>query len=126
MPESFWFLTTNANSLKRRKRHLVKCSNATQTVSGWTFITPFSSKLQFTGAGIQDMLVVGVYYAGISTTISLTNLLVTRRTLTMPGMRNRRILIPFITITVLLMLRALAVITPVLGSAMLMLALDRH
>jgi len=72
------------------------------------------------------MLVVGVYYAGISTTISLTNLLVTRRTLTMPGMRNRRILIPFISITVLLMLRALAVITPVLGSAMLMLALDRH
>jgi heme/copper-type cytochrome/quinol oxidase subunit 1 len=72
------------------------------------------------------MLVVGVYYAGISTTISLTNLLVTRRTLTMPGLRNRRILIPFITITVLLMLRALAVITPVLGSAMLMLVLDRH
>jgi heme/copper-type cytochrome/quinol oxidase subunit 1 len=72
------------------------------------------------------MLIVGVYYAGISTTISITNLLVTRRTLTMPGMRNRRILIPFITITVLLMLRALAVITPVLGSAMLMLVLDRH
>jgi heme/copper-type cytochrome/quinol oxidase subunit 1 len=72
------------------------------------------------------MLVVGVYYAGISTTISITNLLVTRRTLTMPGMRNRRILIPFITITVLLMLRALAVITPVLGSSMLMLVLDRH
>jgi len=72
------------------------------------------------------MLVVGVYYAGISTTISLTNLLVTRRTLTMPGMRNRRIIMPFISITVLLMLRALAVITPVLGSAMLMLILDRH
>lgn len=126
MPESFWFLTTNASSVKRRKRHLVKCSNATQTVSGWTFITPFSSKLQFTGAGIQDMLVVGVYFAGISTTISITNLLVTRRTLTMPGMRNRRIIIPFISITVLLMLRALAVITPVLGSAMLMLILDRH
>jgi heme/copper-type cytochrome/quinol oxidase subunit 1 len=82
--------------------------------------------LQFTGAGIQDMLIIGVYYAGISTTISLTNLLVTRRTLTMPGMRNRRIIMPFISITVLLMLRALAVITPVLGSAMLMLALDRH
>ncbi len=126
LPETFWFLATNANTLKRRKRHLVKCSSATQTVSGWTFITPFSSKLQFTGAGIQDMLVVGVYYAGISTTISLTNLLVTRRTLTMPGMRNRRIIIPFISITILLMLRALAVITPVLGSAMLMLILDRH
>jgi heme/copper-type cytochrome/quinol oxidase subunit 1 len=72
------------------------------------------------------MLVVGIYFAGISTTISLTNLLVTRRTLTMPGMRNRRILLPFISITILLMLRALAVITPVLGSAMLMLVLDRH
>lgn len=126
MPESFWFLTTNSNSIKRRKRHIVKCSNATQTVAGWTLITPFSSKLQFTGAGIQDMLVVGIYFAGISTTISLTNLLVTRRTLTMPGMRNRRILLPFISITILLMLRALAVITPVLGSAMLMLVLDRH
>jgi heme/copper-type cytochrome/quinol oxidase subunit 1 len=72
------------------------------------------------------MLVIGVYFAGVSTTISLTNLLVTRRTLTMPGMKNRRILMPFISITVLLMLRALAVITPVLGSAMLMLILDRH
>jgi heme/copper-type cytochrome/quinol oxidase subunit 1 len=72
------------------------------------------------------MLIIGVYFAGISTTISLTNLLVTRRTLTMPGMKNRRIIMPFISITVLLMLRALAVITPVLGSAMLMLALDRH
>jgi len=126
MPESFWVLTTNANTLKKRKRHIVKCSNATQTVSGWTFITPFSSKLQFTAAGVQDMLIIGVYYAGISTTISLTNLLVTRRTLTMSGLRNRRILLPFITITILLMFRALAVITPVLGSAMLMLALDRH
>ena len=126
LPESFWFLTTNSDFTKKKKRHIVKCSNATQTVSGWTSITPFSSKLQFTGAGIQDMLIVGVYFAGISTTISLTNLLVTRRTLTMSGMRNRRILLPFITITILLMLRALAVITPVLGSAMLMLILDRH
>jgi hypothetical protein len=44
----------------------------------------------------------------------------------MPGIRNRRILIPFISITILLMLRALSVITPVLGSAMLMLLTDRH
>jgi heme/copper-type cytochrome/quinol oxidase subunit 1 len=72
------------------------------------------------------MLILGVYYAGISTTISIVNLLATRRTLSIPGLRNRRILLPFITITVLLMLRALMAITPVLGSAMLMLALDRH
>jgi cytochrome c oxidase subunit 1 len=72
------------------------------------------------------MLILGVYFVGISTTISLVNLLVTRRTLSMPGLRNRRILMPFISITILLMLRALSIITPVLGSAMLMLLTDRH
>lgn len=72
------------------------------------------------------MLILGVYFVGISSTISLVNLLATRRTLSIPGLRNRRILLPFISITILLMLRALAVITPVLGSAMLMLAFDRH
>lgn len=126
IPETFWFLVHNATYQKRRKRYITKCANASQTVAGWTFITPFSSKLKFTGAGIQDMLILGVYFAGISTTISLVNLLATRRCLSMPGLRNRRVLLSFITISILLMFRALAVITPVLGSAMLMLALDRH
>ncbi len=126
VPDAFYFLITNAKKIKRQKRYVVKCSSATQTVAGWAFITPFSSRVRFTGAGVQDMLILGVYFAGISTTISIVNLLATKRTLTMPGLRNRRILLPFITITVLLMLRALVVITPVLGSAMLMLILDRH
>lgn len=126
IPDAFYFLITNSKTLKRRKRYVVKCANATQTVAGWTFITPFSSKLKFTGLGIQDMLILGVYFAGISTTISIVNLLATRRTLAIPGLRNRRVLLPFISITILLMLRALVIITPVLGSAMLMLILDRH
>ena len=124
--DTFWSLTKNALKFKRQKRFLVKCISANQTVAGWTFITPFSSNTEYTGFGIQDMLILGVYYAGISTTISLVNLLITRRTLSMPGLRNRRILLPFVTITILLMLRALSVITPVLGSAMLMLLTDRH
>lgn len=124
--DTFWSLTKNAVKMKRQKRFLVKCISANQTVAGWTFITPFSSNTEYTGFGIQDMLILGVYYAGISTTISLVNLLITRRTLSMPGLRNRRVLLPFITITILLMLRALSVITPVLGSAMLMLLTDRH
>lgn len=124
--DTFWSLTKNALKQKRQKRFLVKCISANQTVAGWTFITPFSSNTEYTGFGIQDMLILGVYYAGISTTISLVNLLITRRTLSMPGLRNRRILLPFMTITLLLMLRALSVITPVLGSAMLMLLTDRH
>ena len=125
-PESFWFFVKNNFAIKRRKRYVVKCASSNQTVSGWTFITPFSSRTKYTGAGVQDMLILGVYYAGISTTISLVNLLATRRTLSMPGLRNRRILLPFVSIAILLMLRALAVITPVLGSAMLMLLLDRQ
>lgn len=122
---TFWSLVKNALTWKRQKRFLIKCSNAPQTVAGWTFITPFSSNTEYTGFGLQDLLILGVYYVGISTTISIVNLLTTRRTLSMPGLRNRRILIPFITITNLLMLRALAIITPVLGSAMLMLLADR-
>ncbi len=126
IPDTFYFLVTNAKKMKSRDRHLVKCSSANQTVAGWTFITPFSSKLRYTGPGVQDMLILGVYYAGISTTISVFNLLATRRNLAIPGLRNRRILLPFVSISILLMLRALFVITPVLGSAMLMLILDRH
>lgn len=124
--DSLWFLVKNGYKVKRQKRFLVKCVSPNQTVAGWTLITPFSSNTEFTGFGIQDMLILGIYYAGISTTISLVNLLVTRRSLSMSGLRNRRVLMPFISITVLLMLRALSVITPILGSAMLMLLTDRH
>ncbi len=76
--------------------------------------------------GSQDLLIVSVIFAGISTTISFTNLLITRRTLAMPGLRNRRALMPFITISLLLTMRMLAIITPVLGAAMFMLLMDRH
>jgi Heme/copper-type cytochrome/quinol oxidases, subunit 1 len=97
-----------------------------QTVAGWTFGTPLSVRTKSIGYGTQDMLILAVYLSGISTTISVVNLLVTRRTLAAPGLKNRRLLLPFITISILLMLRTLSLITPVLGSAMLMLFLDRH
>lgn len=85
-----------------------------------------SSQTKFTGVGAQDVLLFSVVLAGISTTISFTNLLITRRTLVAPGLRNRRILLPFITISLLLTLRMLAIVTPVLGAAALMVLLDRH
>jgi heme/copper-type cytochrome/quinol oxidase subunit 1 len=44
----------------------------------------------------------------------------------MPGLRNRRVLIPFITISLFLTMRMLTIITPVLGAALLMLLMDRH
>jgi len=44
----------------------------------------------------------------------------------MPGLRNRRILLPFVSIGLFLALRMLAIITPVLAAAMIMMALDRH
>ena len=94
--------------------------------AGWTFITPFSSNTKYTGVGSQDLLTLGVIFAGISSTISFTNLLITRRTLAMPGLRNRRVLMPFITVALLLSLRMLVLITPVLAAAMFMVLADRH
>jgi heme/copper-type cytochrome/quinol oxidase subunit 1 len=76
--------------------------------------------------GSQDIAVIAVIFAGISTTISFTNLLITRRTLSMPGLRNRRVLLPFMTIALFLTMRMLALITPVIAGAMIMLLLDRH
>jgi heme/copper-type cytochrome/quinol oxidase subunit 1 len=72
------------------------------------------------------MIIFAVIFTGITTSISFTNLLITRRTLAMPGLRNRRVLLPFITITLFLTMRMLAIITPVLAAAMIMLLLDRH
>ena len=125
-PESFWYAASRVIKSRRKKVYVSKCSNGTLTVAGWTFITPFSSNTRFTGVGSQDVLIISVIFAGISTTISFTNLLITRRTLAMPGLRNRRVLLPFVTITTLLALRLLVPITPVLAAAMIMMALDRH
>lgn len=125
-PESFWYVANKAVKARRKKVYFTKCSNRTLTMSGWAFITPFSSNTKFTGIGSQDIAVIGVIFTGISTTISFTNLLITRRTLSMPGLRNRRVLLPFITIALFLTMRMLALITPILGAAMIMLLLDRH
>lgn len=124
--DTMWRFSLKNNYIHEKKKYKVKCSNALLTVSGWTFITPFSAKLRFTGLGAQDIAIIAVILTGVSTTISFTNLLITRRTMSAPGIRNRRVLIPFITITLLLVMRMLALITPVLGAAMIMLLLDRH
>ena len=125
-PETFWTYIEHLTKARVRKVYFTKCSNRAATTSGWTFITPFSSNTKFTAIGAQDILIIAVILAGISTTISFTNLLITRRTLVIVGLKNRRILLPFITISILLTLRMLAIITPVLGAAFLMTAFDRH
>lgn len=124
--ESAWRHAIGAVKERRKKSYIVRCTNSNSTMSGWTFITPFSAKTRFTGLGAQDLAIIMVLLSGLSTTISFTNLLITRRTLSMPGLRNRRVLIPFLTITLFLVMRMLALITPVLGAAMIMLLLDRH
>ena len=125
-PESFWYASDRVSSTRRKKIFVSKCSARTLVTAGWTFITPFSSNLKYTGIGSQDILILSVIFAGISTTVSFTNLLITRRTLSMPGIRHRRVLLPFISIGIFLALRMLAIITPVLAAAMIMMALDRH
>lgn len=125
-PESFWYAASRIVKSRRKKLYFTKCSNRTLVTSGWTFITPFTSNTKYTGVGAQDILILSVIFAGISSTVSFTNLLITRRTLGMPGLRNRRILLPFISIGLFLAMRILAIITPVLAAAMVMMALDRH
>lgn len=125
-PESFWYAALRVSNQRRKKVYVTKCSDRTAVTAGWAFITPFSCNTKFTGVGSQDLLIVAVILAGVSTTISFTNLLITRRTLSMPGLRNRRVLLPFITISILLTLRMLAIVTPVLGASMFMLLMDRH
>lgn len=125
-PESFWYVASRVVKGRRKKIYFTKCSNRTLVTAGWTFITPFSSNTKYTGIGSQDILILSVVVAGISTTVSFTNLLITRRTLGMPGLRNRRVLLPFVSIGTFLALRILAIITPVLAAAMIMMALDRH
>lgn len=125
-PESFWYVANRAVKARRKKVYLTKCSNRTLTMAGWTFVAPFSSNTKFTGTGSQDIAIISVIFAGVSTTISFTNLLITKRTLGMPGLRYRRVLLPFITISLLLTMRMLALITPVLAAAMIMLLADRH
>lgn len=126
LSDSIWFLIKEFFKKKNKKKYISKCSSVTMTVTGWTFITPFSSNLRFSGFGVQDILIIGVLYAGLSSTISVVNLLVTRRVLSIFGLKNRKVLIPFFSISLFLMLRALALINPVLGAAMIMLILDRH
>lgn len=125
-PETFWYIIDKFSKIRRRKVYFTKCSNRTLTTAGWTFITPFSSNPKFTGYGSQDILVISVIFAGISTTLSFTNLLVTKRTYGASGLRNRKVLLPFISISLFLVLRMLAVVTPVLAAAMIMLLMDRH
>ena len=126
IPDTFWKVVTKVIRHRDKKKFFVKCNNASLTMSGWTFITPFSSKLRFTNVGAQDIAIISALLSGVSTTISFTNLLITRRTLSAPGLRNRRVLIPFISITLFLVMRMLALITPVLGAALIMLLMDRH
>lgn len=111
---------------KIKTNFMVHSSNSSITTSGWAFVAPFSSKTKYSGLGAQDVLILSVIFAGISTTITFVNLLITRRTLSSVGIRNRKVLLPFLTIYLFLTMRMLALITPVLGSAMIMLILDRH
>lgn len=124
--ENAWQALFHAKKNKTILMRNEKCSNPSSVMAGWAFITPFSSQTRFTGFGAQDVAIVSVLFAGLSTTISFTNLLITRRVLGSSGFKNRKNSIPFITISLFLVMRMLSLITPVLGAAMAMLLMDRH
>ena len=101
-------------------------SNNSQVLPGWTFITPLSSNLLYTGKGPVDLAIISILFLGLSSTIGFTNLLITRRVLASPGFETRKNLYPFFTINLFLCMRMLALITPILGAGMFMLLSDRH
>ena len=120
---SIIFLYSSISPSKFRRNNILPLLQI-RYLNLYASIQPAQTK--FTGVGAQDVLLFSVVLAGFSTTISFTNLLITRRTLISPGLRNRRILIPFITISLLLTLRMLAIVTPILGAAVIMVLMDRH
>ena len=124
--ENLWTYKLKPSYDVRQKIISEKSLSTNNTCAGWTFITPLSSNTIRTAEGPMDYLIIAVLLAGVSTTIGFINLLVTRRTLSMPGLHNRRFLIPFVSISILLTLRFLALITPVLASCMIMIFTDRH
>lgn len=69
---------------------------------------------------------MAILLTGTASTLSLTNLLITRRILSMPGLKNRKSILPFLSISLFLVMRMLSLITPVLVAAMIMLLSDRH
>lgn len=95
-------------------------------MTGWTYITPFSAKTDYTGLGALDVSIMAILMTGIASTLSITNLLITRRILSIPGLKNRKSILPFLSIALFLVMRMLSLITPVLAAAMIMLMSDRH
>lgn len=123
--KDFFFFNKNY-FLEKKSYFFVKCPNSSYTLSGWTFVTPFSSNTLYTGVGSQDLAIISVIIIGVSSTLSLTNLLITRRVLSIPGLKNRKSILPFLSINLFLVMRMLSLVTPVLAAAMIMLLLDRH
>lgn len=118
----------NNNTLLTRTNNIlnIKCPNSNYTMTGWTYITPFSSKIDYSGIGALDLSIIAILMTGISSTLSVTNLLITRRILSIPGLKNRKSILPFLSISLFLVMRMLSLITPVLAAAMIMLLSDRH
>jgi cytochrome c oxidase subunit I len=91
--------------------------------AGWTSYPPLSLQGNGTNPG-QDMWILGVHLAGLSSILGAINFIVTCTNMRAPGMKwlQMPLLVWAVFITSLLQLTA----TPVLGSAVTMLLLDRN
>ena len=121
-----WRSLFNTLNLRQTTIKELRCNSPAFVMSGWTFITPFSGSLRFTGPGAQDSIILTTILAGVSSTLTFTNLLLTRRCFGSVGLKNRKNIPPFLSISLFLVMRMLSLITPVLAGAMIMLLTDRH
>jgi cytochrome c oxidase subunit 1 len=91
--------------------------------SGWTAYPPLSLKEASAGPG-QDMWILGVHFAGVSSILAAINFIVTITSLRAPGMTWRRL--PLFAWATFFVSIIQLVATPVLAAAVTMILMDRN
>lgn len=97
-----------------------------QLIPGWAFITPFSSRVNFSETGKVDIALVVVFSAGLGSVFSAFNYVITYRCLGSIKSKNRREVRSFFADGLLVGSRMMLAANPALLIAILLLLSDRH
>lgn len=97
-----------------------------QLIPGWAFITPFSSRVNFSETGKVDIALIVVFSAGLGSVFSAFNYVITYRCLGSVNSKNRREVRSFFADGLLVGSRMMLAANPALLIAILLLLSDRH
>jgi heme/copper-type cytochrome/quinol oxidase subunit 1 len=93
---------------------------------GWAFITPYSSRLRFSGLGKVDVALIVVFSISLGSVLSSVNYVVTYRCVGSPTMGSRRELRSFFVDALLVGSRMMILANPALLIGIALLLSDRH